>query len=70
MAVWGWTHDFRSILVTLCHSARDGWEGEGAVGTAMMDLPALEEPMFPLLFTVLTDEQLQGSRVLASAAKI
>lgn len=44
----------------LCHSAQEGWEGEGAVVTAVMDLPEMEEPTFPLVFMVLRDEQLQG----------
>ena len=60
MAVWGRTRDCRSVLAPLCHSAQEGWEGEGAAVTAVMDLPELEELTFPPLFTVLTDEQRRG----------
>lgn len=70
VAVWGWTRDSRSILAPLCHSPQEGWEGEGAVVTAVMDLPKLEELTFPLLFMVPTDQQLQLSVRLPLPQKI
>lgn len=58
VAAWGRTRDCRSILAPLCHSAQEGWEGEGAVVTAVMDLPEPEELMFSPLFMDLTEKQL------------